>query len=439
MVRDDEVSTVLRGAPAPATVRAFAIEVIEGADVNARVVLDEAARILVGQSPVCDLRLRDPQVSRRHLALENAGDRVRLVDLDSTNGTFVNGVRVALAWLTGGERVHLGDSVLRIAPIERAATHVKRATAFGRLRGESDAMQRVYTMAARLAASDVPVVVEGETGTGKEVLAEAIHEASTRASGPFVVFDCTAVPPSLVESELFGHERGAFTGAVATRLGVFEQAHGGTLLVDEIGDLDPALQPKLLRALERSEVRRVGGDKWQRVDVRVIAATRRDLDQAVQEGRFRDDLYFRLAVGRIELPPLRDRAGDVAILAQHFWRELGGSGDAPYEVMRRFERHAWPGNVRELRNAVARQLAVGDDALVAQASPPDTPSDRALDAILARDLPFPRARQLAQAEFERRYLERVLAAHDGNVARAAAASGIARRYFNVILARRRQG
>ncbi len=427
----------------PSTARAFAIEITTGPDSGAKVILEEAARILVGQSPVCDLRLRDPQVSRRHLALENVGDRVRLVDLDSTNGTFVNDVRVALAWLVGGEQVHLGDSVMRISAAERVAvTHAKRASSFGRLRGESDAMQRVYSICLRLAASDVPIVVEGETGTGKEVLAEAIHETSARAAGPFVVFDCTTVSASLVEAELFGHERGAFTGAVATRLGVFEQAHGGTLLIDEIGDLDPALQPKLLRALERSEVRRVGGDKWQRVDVRIIAATRRDLDQAVQEGRFRDDLYFRLAVGRVELPPLRDRSGDVATLTQHFWRELGGGDVVPYEIVRRFERHAWPGNVRELRNAVAQKLAMGDVALVSVdgADPHATessPRDQALDAILQRDLPFPRARQLAQAEFERRYLERVLAAHNGNVARAASASGIARRYFNIILARRK--
>src|SRR4029077_11022397 len=164
----------------------------------------------------------------------------------------------------------------------------------------------------------VPVIIEGETGTGKEVLAESIHETSARAKGPFVVFACTTVPVNLVESELFGHERGAFTGAVAARKGVFEQAHGGTLLIDEIGDLDAALQPKLLRAIERSEIRRVGASHPTRVDVRILAATRRDLDREVQLGRFRDDLFHRLAVGRLELPPLRARRGDVALLARSF-------------------------------------------------------------------------------------------------------------------------
>src|SRR5262245_60431404 len=188
-------------------------------------------------------------------------------------------------------------------------------------------------------------------------MAEALHEQGPRASQPFVVFDCTAVPPNLVESELFGHERGAFTGAVTQRKGVFEQAHGGTLLIDEIGDLDLPLQPKLLRAIERGEIRRVGADRWIRVDVRVLAATRRDLAREVQAGRFRDDLFHRLAVGRIELPPLRHRRGDVPLLARQVWRELGGDARLlPAEILLKWEDYEWPGNVRELRNAVARQL-----------------------------------------------------------------------------------
>jgi DNA-binding NtrC family response regulator len=435
MPQDDEISTVMRVPDVGVAPRAFVVRVAKGEDTGASAALADGVRVLVGQSPACDLQLIDPQVSRRHLALEGMADRIRLIDLDSTNGTHVNGVRVAIAWLMGGEDVQIGDTIIRVEASDRVAPPASSvATSFGRMLGESETMRRLFPLAERLAATDVPIVIEGETGTGKEVLAEALHEASSRASGPFVVFDCTAVPPSLVESELFGHERGAFTGAVAMRRGVFEQAHGGTLLIDEIGDLEPSLQPKLLRALERSEVRRVGGDKWIRLDVRIIAATRRDLDKAVQEGRFRDDLFFRLAVGRIELPPLRDRRGDVAVLTRAFWRDLGGQGEVPYDLLQRFERHSWPGNVRELRNAVARHIAVGES--VAETAAPIA-GDDALDAILAMELPYPRARQLAQAEFERRYVERVLAAHNGNVARAAAASGIARRYFNIILARRK--
>jgi transcriptional regulator with GAF, ATPase, and Fis domain len=296
---------------------------------------------------------------------------------------------------------------------------------FGRMIGASAEMRRLYPLCEKLAASCVPVIIEGETGTGKEVLAESLHEAGPRARGPFVVFDCTTVPGSLVESELFGHERGAFTGATTTRKGVFELAHGGTLLIDEIGDLDPSLQPKLLRAVERSELRRVGGDRPIHVDVRVLAATRRDLDAEVAAGRFRDDLLHRLAVTRIELPPLRARRGDVAILARWFWREIG-SGDRalPKEVMRRWERDPWPGNVRALRNAVARELALGDLAQAEPAAGAETPA--------AGRLPFSRARQAAIALFEREYVTRALAENGGDVARAAAASGIGRRYFQML-------
>jgi transcriptional regulator with GAF, ATPase, and Fis domain len=441
---DDETATLLRAPLSDSSepVSEYALAVVAGADANQRIVLDGAAtsRILVGQSPICDLRLADPEVSRRHLGLVVHDDGVRLSDLRSTNGTFVNGVRVVEAILRGGEQIQLGSTVLRLETGGVRRVALSPHTHFGRVVGSSPALKRMYPLFERLAQTDVPILIEGETGTGKEVLAESIHESSARSGGPFIVFDCTAVPPNLLESELFGHERGAFTGAIATRKGVFEQAHGGTLLIDEIGELEPPLQPKLLRALERSEVRRVGGDQWIRVDVRVIAATRRDLDQEVQEGRFRDDLYFRLAVARVELPALRERRGDVGVLARHFWQDLGGDPALlPYEVLERFERHDWPGNVRELRNAVARQLALGDlgSPLEPRVSPIENQAD-AIERVLAMNLPFPRARQLVQGEFERRYLERVLAAHGGNIARAAQASGIARRYFNLILARQKQ-
>jgi DNA-binding NtrC family response regulator len=238
---------------------------------------------------------------------------------------------------------------------------------------------------------------------------------------------------------------------VASRKGVFEQAHGGTLLIDEIGDLDAALQSKLLRAIERSEVRRLGGDRPIRVDVRVIAATRRDLDREVQEGRFRDDLFHRLAVGRIELPPLRKRRGDVAFLARHFWQALGAQRPLPHETLLRWEDYAWPGNVRELRNAVARQLAVGDlprsagaatEALDATPSPepwPEAiPGQRVIADVLAQHLPLPMARAQVVEAFELIYIEQVLAEHGGSVVRAAAASGIARRYFQILRSRHRR-
>jgi two-component system, NtrC family, response regulator HydG len=448
----DDASTFLRSRyePDSAPTARFAIVVVEGPDRGARIAIDgaEPAPVLVGLGPVCSLRLTDRQVSRRHAALDVQGGRIRVTDLGSTNGTFVDGVAVVDAYLRGGEVLRMGGTALRVdRESEPAPVAPSTDQAFGRLLGASLEMRRLYPLAKRLAASMVPVVIEGETGTGKEVLAEAIHEASPRADGPYVVFDCTVVSSSLIESELFGHERGAFTGAVSARKGVFEQAHGGTLLIDEIGDLDAALQAKLLRAIERSEIRRVGGDRAIKVDVRVLAATRRDLDHEVQEGRFRDDLFHRLAVGRIELPPLRRRRGDIAFLAKHFWTTLGATRPLSQELMLRWEDYAWPGNVRELRNAVARQIAVGDltrssaaETLRAPAAPGAAegtgPGSGVIADVLAKRLPLTMARAEVVEAFEQLYLEQVLAEHGGNVVRAAAASGIARRYFQILRSRR---
>jgi len=433
---------------ASSAVRTYVVSVLDGPEAGTRLSLDAApgTRALVGKSPACELRVSDPSVSRRHASLEVTPRGIRVTDLDSTNGTVVNGVPIGEAYLRGGDRVRVGGTTLFVERGDVVAPGASTDIRFGRMLGASDAMRALYPLCARLAASDVPALIEGETGTGKEVLAEALHEASARARGPFIVFDCTAVPPSLAESTLFGHERGSFTGAVAARAGVFEEAHGGTLLIDEIGELEVGFQAKLLRAIERREVQRVGSNRWTRVDVRIIAATRRDLDREVQAGRFRDDLFFRLAVGRIELPPLRHRTGDVALLAQHFWNALGG-GDLPMpqDLVKRFEDYRWPGNLRELHNAVARVLALGDDAMkdtsALEQSIGVEPSLRSasggdvIDEVLDAGLSLPLSREAVVKEFERRYVERVLARHGGNVVRAAEASGIARRYFQILRAR----
>jgi DNA-binding NtrC family response regulator len=388
-------------------------------------------RSYVGSAEGCELRLTDRTVSRRHLALELEGTGLRVLDLGSTNGTFVHGVRIRDVLLGGGETLHVGGAVVQVERRAAVPASLPQATAFGRLLGASREMRRLYPLCGRLAATDLPVLVEGETGTGKEVLAEAIHEASRRASGPFIVLDCTAVPPNLVESILFGHERGAFTGATSQHAGVFEEADGGTLFIDEIGDLELAMQPKLLRAIERSEVRRVGGSRWLRADVRIVSATRRDLDAAIEAGRFRDDLFHRLAVGRIELPPLRARRGDVGLLVEAFCREQGaGPGAIPREVLASWEDASWPGNVRELRNAVARYVALGELPNRSEGFARG-PGDYA-DEVLAANLALPVARQRIVEDFERRYVERVLEAHGGNVSQAARASGLARRYFQIL-------
>jgi len=419
---------------------AFVVRVVEGIDAGREVRVDgtEPSAVLLGKGPSATLQLRDGAVSRRHLSLEIEDGRLRIRDQGSTNGTRLDAVEIKDAFAHGGEWLRIGATVMRIERVEANAASLPRTapSAFARVIGASPAMQRLYPLCDRLAKSDVPVVIEGETGTGKEALAEALHEAGPRARGPFVVFDCTAVPANLVESELFGHERGAFTGATQARKGMFELAEGGTLLIDEIGDLDLALQPKLLRAVERSEIRRVGGAKPIKCDVRILAATRRDLEQEVQEGRFRDDLFHRLVVARVELPPLRKRAGDVEILARHFWKALGGSdGGPPSGVLDAWSHHPWPGNVRELRNAVARQIALGDldPAKRGSAAPAhDDALDDELGAILARNLPYPRARRMVLAAFDRIYVERALEASGGSVVAAAEASGIARRYFQII-------
>lgn len=444
---EDQETVVVPTVAVADAAMAFTVDVIEGPNLGLRFPFDSArpTSVLVGQSEACDVRLSDRQVSRRHAALDFTERGLRLSDLGSTNGTFVGGLRIGEVYLGGGEVVRVGQTAMRLV---RALTSPRlepsTASGFGAMIGESPEMRRLYPLCERLARSDVPVVIEGETGTGKEVLAEALHQASARAAGPFVVFDCTAVPPLLLESALFGHEKGSFTGAVTQRRGVFEQAHGGTLFIDEIGDLDLGLQPKLLRAIERGEVQRVGASRWQRVDVRIVAATRRDLDREVQAGRFRDDLFFRLAVARIELPPLRRRRGDVAVLTRHFWRQIAGpQRPLPGELVDRLQDYAWPGNVRELQNAIARHVVIGElplsDAAASepgQEGPPSGPSRDVVERVLDLELPLPRARALIVEEFERRYVQRVLDRHGGSVARAAAASGIALRYFQLLRAKR---
>jgi two-component system, NtrC family, response regulator HydG len=430
---------------APLAERNFCLTITAGADSKGILVVaaSHPGRVFVGRSSACDLVLRDRGVSRRHLALEVDGPWLRLYDLESTTGTRVNGVWVKEARLTGGEVIQIGDTHLSVeAGNGEGAPEGLDGAGFGRLRGVSREMRRLYPLCARLAASTVSVLIEGETGTGKEVLAEALHEQGPRASAAFVVFDCTAVPSQLIEAELFGHERGAFTGAMTSRRGLLEEADGGTLFIDEVGDLDLALQPKLLRALERREFRRVGGNRQISVDVRILAATRRDLEHEVQVGRFRDDLFHRIAVARIELPPLRRRRGDVVPLARSFAREMGGDEPLPYELLMRWEDAPWPGNVRELRNAVARWLAVGD---VRSGEPPPDPTPRraigssgdVIEEVLASDEALPIGRQRVVAEYERRYIERLLERHGGDVKQAIEVSGLARRQFYRLKARHR--
>ncbi len=456
MSRDAQTATLERPKPAAGSIEepSLTLEVISGADIGLALTIDpteQVGRVFVGKSQACQLALSDPLASRRHFAVEVDERGVRLTDLDSTNGTLVNGVRVLEAILFGGELVRVGDTTIALRLGEKRVRKLSGATRFGRFLGASPELTRLYPVCERLALSDVPVILEGETGTGKELLAEALHEASPRASGPFVVFDCTTSPSGLLEARLFGHERGAFTGAVGTRTGVFEEASGGTLLIDEIGDLDIALQAKLLRAVQTGQVQRLGGSQWIKTNVRVLAATRRDLEKEIQAGRFRDDLYYRLAVARLEIPPLRRRISDIRLLAEHLWAQACPDGPPiSDDLVARLESYSWPGNVRELSNAVQHHAALGDladESVLNRAAPVTDPPDATaapiargdggvIASVIARELPFPRARQEVMEAFEERYVDAMLDKHDHNISKAAAAAGIARRYFYTIRTRR---
>jgi DNA-binding NtrC family response regulator len=440
---DDELLTMKHGPVANLSEVAYDIEVVDGPDRGSRFTFDvrNAGRVLVGQSPVCDVKLTDRAASRRHASLEVTERGLRLTDLGSTNGTYIGSLPVVQLYLQGGETVGIGKTKLRVSArrVTMPPPELSAPDRFGRLLGSSIEMRRIYPLCTRLASSNVPVIIEGETGTGKETLAESLHECSDRAAGPFVVFDCVSVAPNEVEAALFGQEAGPGT---EERKGLFEQAHGGTLLIDEIGELDLAIQPKLLRAIERSQIRRVGGGQPIQVDVRILATTRRDLDREVLVGRFRDDLFHRLAVGRIEVPPLRRRREDIRMLVEHFCAEFGADQETienrVLRQLRRWQDDPWAGNVRELRNAVTRQLTLGDIAPESEELGPEsdqsTPSDF-IERILAQRLPFGNARARVLADFRTRYVQQALADHGGNVARAAASSGIGRRYFQRIKAK----
>jgi two-component system, NtrC family, response regulator GlrR len=300
-------------------------------------------------------------------------------------------------------------------------------------------MLQLFTSLTRIAPSELSVLIEGETGTGKELVAESLHRASSRAAGPFVVFDCSSVAPTLVESELFGHERGAFTGAVSARAGVFELAQGGTLFMDELGELPKDLQPKLLRVLEKREVRRVGGSQPIPIDIRLIAATNRNLRAEVKRGAFREDLYFRVAGAQVEVPPLRERLDDLPLLIDEFLAESQPArtlAEIPSDVWDTFKSHGWPGNVRELRNAVQRMLVTPEHALEARdlfaAQPQEEPAQSTVEFRSLRG-----ARREASVRFEREYLRALLLRAGGNITVAAALAQVSRQAIHKLITKHR--
>ena len=419
--------------------RRISVEVLTGADQGRRFTAD-GGEISIGTNNGNDLQLTDPAVSRHHCAIAVGPRGYQLCDLGSTNGTSVGGIGIERAFIKPGAQVEVGQTRLRFDVMDdRVRETLAVEERWGRALGRSPAMRRIFAILPKLAASDTTLLLEGETGTGKSLLAEVIHDASARRTRPFAVLDCGAIPPTLIESELFGHEKGSFTGAAAARRGVFEAAEGGTVFLDEIGELPLDMQPKLLRALEDRTVRRVGSNESVRLDVRIVAATNRDLRQEVNRGRFRSDLLYRLNTVRLRVPPLRERRDDIGVLAGHFWVQFANDPQAapPGELLVDWLRRDWPGNVRELRSAVERAVLLDDPAIWAEISstiavPTDPPAKR---FDFDETASFRVAKERAVGEWERSYVRELVQRHDGNLSRAARAARMDRNHLRELMRR----
>jgi DNA-binding NtrC family response regulator len=423
--------------------RSFRLRVVSGPDAGKEHMLDEGTT-MVGTHADNDLVLTDATVSRHHLEVRVRRDGIEVRDLDTTNGTKHGGAKINSVVLTGATRLRLGKHTeVDVEPIDANIELGEwPSDRFGDVLGSTQPMKRLFALLSKAAPTEATILLQGETGTGKEAIAEAVHRSSRRAKGHFVVVDCGSIPHELIASELFGHAKGSFTGAGADKQGLIEAANQGTLFLDEIGELALDLQPQLLRVLDRRQVRRVGETQSVDVDIRVIAATHRDLRAMVRTGQFREDLYYRLAVVATHVPPLRDRKADIPALAAWFADKMGRGSFAQSPVLiDQLMRHDWPGNVRELRNVVERALSLGDSALAdlgdgGAAMPSSVPAT--LDGEAQRrgsdpgmlEMPFKEAKAQLVEAFERDYLSALLARHHGNISRAASEAGIDRNYIH---------
>ncbi|RMH39012.1 MAG: FHA domain-containing protein [Deltaproteobacteria bacterium] len=468
-VFDGERATVRR-------LRKAKLVVVAGPDQGLELEMSKA-RITGGRSVIADLVLQDKAVSGSHFEVIARDDGYRLRDLNSRNGTYVGDLKIREVYLRPGTTFRAGHTQIQFQTTQDVVEiELSQKDRFDQLIGSSAAMREIFATLEKVAPSDLTVMITGETGTGKEMVARAIHNASKRADKPFVVLDCGSIPKDLIESTLFGHEKGSFTGAVGQHRGCFEQANGGTIFLDEIGELDISLQPKLLRVLEQREIKRVGGDRTIKVDVRVIAATNRDLRAEVNANNFREDLYFRLSVVHIELPPLRERREDLPQLCQHFLREVasrrGVNLSFSQDAMAALVSHSWPGNVRELRNVVERAAALCDGPVISRADlvfgrggpsvvvshdlmragtraaqeaaaklaggplPPPADGPASFDpALFKQDVGFKSAKQAVVDAFERAYLAALLERNAGNITRSAQEAGLTRYHLRELLKR----
>lgn len=410
--------------------RKIRVEVVKGPKAGAVVELPGlGAR--VGSAKDADLVIDDPTVSRHHLTLRIEGDAIRVIDNQSRNGTQLDGVRILDAFARPDAVLVIGSTSLRLRMLD-TSVEVPLSTneRFGNMVGRSVPMRRLFGLLERIAPTDMSVLVEGETGTGKELVAEGLHLQSRRAEGPLVVFDCSAVSQNLIESELFGHKKGAFTDARQDRAGRFEEASGGTLFLDEIGELPLELQPKLLRALERREVRRIGDDKVRQVDVRIVAATNRSLSIEVERGRFREDLYHRLAEVVVQVPALRHRPEDISVLARQLEAKVRQTHPEmpllPEDVVQQWRGMSFPGNVRELRNRVRLACLLGPERPTFHES--DESAKASSDLEVRIDEPLFEGFERLKDAYEKAYLQKALEKTGHNVTHTAELAGVGRRY-----------
>jgi len=397
----------------------------------------------VGRHETNDLVLADPGVSGVHLELARDGEHVRVRDAGSTNGTWLGGHKIVDAVLAPGAELVVGGTTLRFDVDDgaRPAT-VSDRTSFGELVGVSVAMRELFATLERISPKTLSVLVQGETGTGKEEVARAIHAASPRSKEPFVVIDATSLPETLAEALLFGYEKGAFTGASERRAGFFEAANGGTVFIDEIGELPMPLQSKFLRVLERHEVVRVGQHTAVKVDVRVIAATHRDLRHEIEAGHFREDLFFRLGQIRIRLPALRDRPEDIEVLCKKLLETIVPDRRLTVEpaALEHLRAQPWPGNARELRNVLARAAALAERDVIRRADVAGegdgfrgTRDERAAMDLSGK---FADAKGRALERFESAYLAALMKRCGGNLSRAARDADVARHHLRDLLKKR---
>lgn len=397
---------------------------------------------IIGAGTHNDLVLEDDTVSRAHCEIELVSEGYVVRDLGSTNGTYVQGVRVSEAFLGQGTEIQLGQAKIVFCPLQEVKEYIlSQRESLGALIGQSVAMRRVFHQVETYAPTDATILIEGATGTGKEVLAEEIHRNSHRAGKPFIIIDCASLAKELIESELFGHKKGAFTGANSDRVGAFEHADGGTVFLDEVADLGAGLQPKLLRVLEKKEIKRLGSNTVRKVDVRIVSATNKNLCNEVNSGRFREDLFFRLSVAQIELPPLRRRKEDIPLLTRKFMEDFF-EGETEEDIvsfdkaMDAFRNHNWPGNVRELRNLVEIASYSGrhpvDLSAFLYLARVKTEEDGSSQEFTA-DRPFKDAKNELVRRFEVDYLRDLLGRHDGNVSRAAREAKIERAYLQRLI------